>query len=145
MDPFIGLVMFLLVAVGLLLWPVVNSFRRVPAEKGLEPISQERCSVQSGQLGFTVGGNIPLARVTLYPEFMVIGFFTTTVIPYKNIAEVSLNRSLGALGSLGVCLKVHGLKSSYTLFPRDPQTLASLVESHLTLRSSGTAQKRAAP
>ena len=145
MDPFLGLVAFLLVAAGVLLWPVVNSFRRAPAEKGLEPISQERCSVQSGRLGFTAGGNIPLARVALYPEFMVICFFTTTVIPYKNIAEVSLNRNLGALGSLGVRLRLHGLKSSYMLFPRDPQALASLVESHLTLRSSGTAQKRAAP
>ena len=136
MDPFLGLVAFFLVAVGVLLWPVVNSSRRVPAEKGLKPIFQERCSVQVGRLGISAGSNIPLARVALYPEFIVIGFFTTTVIPYKNIAEVSLSRSLGALGSLGVRLRLHGLKSSYMLFPRDPQTFASLVESHLTLRSS---------
>ena len=145
MDPFLGLIAVLLVVASVLLWPIVNSFRTVSAEKGLKPISQERCSVQSGGFGSSVGGNIPLARVTLYPEFMVIGFFTTTVIPYKNIAEVSLSRSLGALGSLGVRLKLHGLKSTYMLFPRDPKGLANLVESHLTARSSATQQKRGGP
>ena len=138
MDPFFGLVAVLLVLACVLLWPVVNSCRRIPAEKGLEPISQERCSVQFGRFGMTAGGNIPLARVALYPEFMVIGFFTRTVIPYKNIAEVSLNRSLGAPYSLGVRLRLQGLNSSYLLFPRDPQSLASLIESHLPRHSRGT-------
>jgi hypothetical protein len=135
MDPFFGFLAFLLVGACVLLWPLVNSFRQVPAEKGLKPISQERCSVGFGRFGISFGSNIPLNRVALYSDFMVIASFSTTVIPYQNIAEVSLKRSLGFLGALGVRLRLHGLKSYYVLFPRDPQALAGLIESHLTSRS----------
>ena len=130
MDSFFGLVAFLLVAVSLLLWLVVNSFRRAPVEKGLKPIWQQRCSVGSQGFGILAGTNIPLIRVALYPEFMIIRGFSTTIIPYKKIAEVSCNRSFLSLG--GVHLKLHGLNSSYVMYPRDPKTFVGLVESHLT-------------
>ena len=137
MDDFFGFVAFLLVAAGLLLWLAVSSFRRAPAEKGLKPIWQQRCSVGSQGFGIRAGTNIPLIRVAIYPEFIVIGGFSTTVIPYKNIAEVSLNKGFFSLG--GVHLKLNGLKSYYVLHPRDPKTFVSLLESHLTHRSKGRA------
>lgn len=72
---------------------------------------------------------IPFIRVTLYSEFMVIGGFSTTVIPYAKISAVSWNRSFLSLG--GVSINLHGLDSSYILYPRDPKTFVILVDSHL--------------
>ena len=132
MDTFVSLVVFILVFASVLLWPVVNSFRRVPAEKGLKPIWQQRCSGGSKGVGIIGAGfrtNIPIIRVALYTDFMVIGCFSTQVIPYQNIAEVSLKKSFLSLG--GVHLKLRGLKSYYVLYPRDPKTFVGLVESRL--------------
>lgn len=130
MNPFFGLIAVLLVVAGVLLWPVVNSFRKVPAEKGLQPIWQQRCSGGIRQLGFGGGTNIPFIRVALYSDFMVIGGFSITVIPYQTITEVSWKQSFLSLG--GVRIKLRGLKSSYVLYPRNPKNFVSLIESHLT-------------
>ena len=67
---------------------------------------------------------------------MVMRGFSTTVIPYQNIAEVFWQRNFLSLG--GVLIRLRGLKSSYVLYPRDPKTFVGLVESHLIRRSSGT-------
>ncbi len=143
MDPFIGLVAFLLVAAGVLLWPIVNSFRRAPAEKDLKSLWQQRCSGGSRGFGIGAGTNIPFIRVALYSDFMIMRGFSTTVIPYQDIAEVLWKQNFLSLG--GVLIRLRGLKSSYILYPRDPKTFVSLVESHLTPRSSGTPRKRGAP
>ena len=143
MNPFLGLIAILLVEAGVLIGPLFNSFRRVPAEQNLKPLWQQRCSVGSRGFGIGVGTNIPFTRVALYPDFMVMRGFLTTVIPYQDIAEVKWKRNFLSLG--GVLIRLRGLKSSYVLYPRNPATFVNLLESHLTLRSSGTAQKRAAP
>ncbi|HEY8158191.1 MAG TPA: hypothetical protein VIF10_05740 [Methylobacter sp.] len=143
MNSFLGLVVVLLVVTGVLLWPLINSFRRAPAEQNLKPLWQQRCSVGSRGFGIGVGTNMPFTRVALYSDFMIMRGFSTTVIPYHDIAEVIWKQDFLSLG--GVLIRLRGLKSSYVLYPRSPKTFVSLVESHLTLRSSGAAQKRAAP
>ena len=135
MDPFFGFIAFLLVVACVLLWPLVNSFRRAPAEKGLQPIWQQRCTV--GFRRFGIGGTTSLfTRVSLYSDLMIMRGFSTTVIPYKNIAEVAWKQNFLSLG--GVLIRLHGLKSSYVLYPRGPKTFVDLVESHLTSHSRGT-------
>jgi hypothetical protein len=138
MNNFFVIFMILLVVAVVLLWPLFNSLRRVPAENGLKPIFEELCLIKYGRGAVYSGGNIPFNRVALYPEFMVISFFSTMVIPYKNIAEVSLERSLISMGSSVVRLKQHGAQSSYVLCLSDPKTFVSLVESHLAFHSRGT-------
>lgn len=136
MDPFLGLVAILLVVASVLLWPLINSFRRLPAEQKLKPLWQQRCSVGSRGFGIGVGTNIPFTRVALYSDFIIMRGFSTTVIPYQDIDEVIWKRNFLSLG--GVLIRLRGLKSSYVLYPRAPKAFVNLVESHLTRRSRGT-------
>ena len=130
MHPFLDLVAILLVVASVLLWPLINSFRRVPAEQDLKPLWQQRCSVGSRGFGIGVGTNIPFTRVALYSDFIIMRGVSTTVIPYQDIDEVIWKRN--------ILIRLRGLKSSYVLYPRDPKSFVNLVESHLTLRSRGT-------
>ncbi|MGZ5011389.1 MAG: PH domain-containing protein [Methylobacter sp.] len=143
MNPFLSLVAVLLMVAGVLLWPLINSFRRAPAEQNLKPFWQQRCSVGSRGFGIGAGTNMPFTRVALYSDFMIMRGFATTVIPYQDITEVIWKRNFLSLG--GVLIRLRGLKSSYVLYPRSPKSFVSLIESQLILRSSETAQKRAAP
>lgn len=98
---------------------------------------QQRCSVGFRRFGFGGGTNIPLIRVALYSNFMIICGFSTTVIPYENIVKVSWNRSFLSTGS--VRLSLRELKSSYVLYPRDPRAFVALLEARLTLGTRGIA------
>lgn len=141
MAPLLATVAGLVVVAGVLLWPLINSFRRAPAEQGLKLLWQQRCSVGSRGLGINVGTGLPFTRVALYSEFMVMRGFSTVIIPYQDIAEVKWSRKFLSLG--GVLVRLRGLSSSYVLYPRSPKIFLSLIESHLTSQSTGPARKAA--
>ena len=134
MDSFYFTVAVLVVVGGVLIVPLFTCTRRASAEMGLKPLWQERCT---GKMGILAIG-IPAIRVALYQNFMVIGFLGQRVIPYRDIAEVTVMQNLSFLGASGVNLRLKNMRSGYHLKPRDPKGFAKLIESHLTHHSSGT-------
>ena len=60
---------------------------------------------------------------------MVIGFLSPTVIPYRDIAEVSLKKGIATLWASSATLKLKGTHSSYTFNLRDPKRFVELVKS----------------
>ena len=92
-----------------LIFPVFACLRRAKAELNLKPLWQKRCT---GYLG-AFGTNIPSIRVALYQDFLVIGYIGQTVIPYRNIAKVSVKRRFWSLRGSGVALKLRGMSSGY--------------------------------
>jgi len=132
MDPFYITVAVLMVVGGFLIVPLFTCSRRASAEVDLKPLWQERCTGKMGALAI----GIPAMRVALYQDFMVIGFLGQTVIPYENIAEVTVKQSLSFLGASGVNLRLKSIRSGYHLNSRDPKGLSELIKSHLTHHSS---------
>jgi hypothetical protein len=128
MDSFFFTVVFLILVGGVLIAPMFTSSRRASAELKLKPTWQARCSGKLGVLSIS----IPVIRVALYQDFMVIAFLGQTVIPYREIAEVSVKQGFSFLGSSGVHLRLKGMRSGYHFNLSDPKAFAKLVEPHLT-------------
>lgn len=127
MDLFYITAAVLVVVGGCLIAPLFTRSRRARVEVGLKPLWEERCTGKMG--GLVIG--IPAIRVALYQNFMVIGFFGQTIIPYENIKEVIIKRSFSFLGASGVNLKLKGMRSGYYFNSRNPKRFAELVESQL--------------
>jgi hypothetical protein len=134
MDSFYITAAVLVVVGGFLIVPLFTCSRRASAEVDLKPLWQERCTGKMGALAI----GIPAIRVALYQDFMVIGFLGQTVIPYGDIADVTVEQSLSFLGASGVNLRLKSMRSAYHFNSRDPKGFAELIESHLTNHSSGT-------
>ena len=134
MDTFYLIVAVLVLVGSVFIVPLFTCSRRASAELNLKPLWQERCTGKLG--GFGIG--IPAIRVALYRDFMVIGFLGQTVIPYRDIAEVSLRKGIATLWGTGVTLKLKGMRSYYVFSLRDPKGFVETVKSHLTHRSTGT-------
>lgn len=85
------LVIFLAVFVALLASPIFSSRRKAVEEKDLTPLFQESCVVHGDLgLGSSLGRNMFLWRVSLYPEFMVLALFSRVLIPYREIDRVEM-------------------------------------------------------
>lgn len=114
----------------ILIVPIFTCSRRASAENNLKPIWQKRCGGKLGAFGI----GLPAIRVALYQDFMVIAFLGQTVIPYRDIAEVSEKRSFWALGLSGVALKLRGMSSGYffNLSRQDSAKFAKIIESNLS-------------
>jgi hypothetical protein len=69
--------------------------RRAPEELQ-RPIYQRRCAVQRQRGAVVSGANIPLHRVALYDNFMVVAGMHPQVLKYQ---ELKLERSDASLGS----------------------------------------------
>jgi hypothetical protein len=134
MDPFYLTVVGLVLVASFLIVPLYTCSRRASVELNLKPYWQERCTGKIGALGI----GIPAIRVALYQDFMVIGFLWQTIIPYRDIVGVSVKRGFSFFGVSGVALKLRGIRSGYHFNSRDPQSLANMIESHLTDHSTGT-------
>jgi hypothetical protein len=93
----------------ILLLPVFTSARRAKAELNLHPLWQKRCT---GSIG-AIATNIPSIRVAAYQDFLVIAFIGRTVIPYRDISKISVNRKFWSLQRSGVDIKLRGLSSGY--------------------------------
>lgn len=122
----------------ILILPVFTCSRRAIAELNLKPLWQKRCTGNLGAFGI----GIPVIRIALYQDFLVIAFLGQTVIPYRDIAEVSANRSFWSLRGAGVDLKQRGMSSGYhfNLNRRDSTAFMNVIESHLphhSTKSSG--------
>ena len=110
--------------------PLFTSSRRASAELHLKPLWERRCVGKMGAIGI----GLPAIRVALYEDFIVIAFLGQTVIPYENIAEVSLQKGIPMTFATGVTLKLKGLRSYYVFKMRDPKRFVEIVRSRLTLR-----------
>jgi hypothetical protein len=85
------LFLFLILIVLVLVSPAFLSRIKRAEEKKLTPLFEEWCAVHrdSGSRG-SVGRNMFLWRVSLYPEFMVLGLFSQDLIPYRDIDKVEV-------------------------------------------------------
>jgi len=83
-----GIGLFLLVVV------LILPRRKAPYEKGLKPIHEERCSIKwlTGS-GMMAGGNMPVARLSFYPDFFVVAFIGISQIRYSGIKGASSNKT----------------------------------------------------
>ena len=85
------LAIFVLVFVTLLASPMILSRRKAIEEKDLTPLFQESCAVRRDfGSGSSLGRNMFLWRVSLYPEFMVLALFSRVLIPYREIDRVEM-------------------------------------------------------
>jgi len=126
MDSFYITAAVLIVVGTFLIVPLFTCSRRASAEVDLKPLWQERCTGKIGSLAI----GIPAIRVALYQDFMVIGFLGQTIIPYENIAEVTVKRSLSFFGASGVDLRLKNIRSGYYFNSRDPKGFSELLKSH---------------
>ncbi len=88
---FAFLFLFLILIVLVLVSPAFLSRIKRAEEKNLTPLFEEWCAVHrdSGSRS-SVGRNMFLWRVSLYPEFMVLGLFSQDLIAYRDIDKVEL-------------------------------------------------------
>ena len=98
--------------------------RRAPIEKDLTPAYQERCIVVfEGALGFRAGGNLPVWRVSLYDEFLVVSFLRQVVVRYDEIASIDM----GGINRRAVRLKLHHNADAALLYVTDPARVIELI------------------
>ena len=85
------LAIFVVVFVALLASPMILSRRKAVEEKELTPLFQESCAVRRDfGSGSSLGRNMFLWRVSLYPEFRVLALFSQVLIPYREIDRVEM-------------------------------------------------------
>ncbi len=68
-----------------LLAPMVLARRRAPEEQGESPIFESFCSGRSSAF---IGANIPIFRLSIYKEFLVICCIKPRVIPFTRLSRV---------------------------------------------------------
>ena len=132
MDPFYVTIIILVIVGVVIFVPLFTCSRRTSVELNLKPLWERRCIGKMGALGI----GVPAIRVALYEDFVVIAFLGQTVIPYENIAEVSLQKGIPMTFATGVTLKLKGLRSYYVFKMRDPKSFVEIVRSRLTMRST---------
>ena len=85
------LLIFIVFFVALLVSPIFLSRQKAPEEKNLTAAFEESCAVRRDfGSGSSLGRNMFLWRVTLYPEFMVLALFSRAIIPYGDIERVEI-------------------------------------------------------
>ncbi len=90
LDLIFLLILFVLF-VALLASPMFLSKQKGAQEKGLTPLFEESCVVRrDARSGSSLGRNMFLWRVSLYPEFMVLALFSQALIPYREIDRVEI-------------------------------------------------------
>ena len=125
-DPFFSLVVGLTVIGAILLAPTLASKIRASEEQNRTALWQGRCSGRVGLIGIS----FPAIRVALYDDFLVIGFFGPTVIAYKSLAEVAVQKGIPFLSPSRVVLRPTGARVSYVLRVADPKHFVDLVNAH---------------
>jgi hypothetical protein len=98
-------------------------------EAGITPLYEERCSIRKS-LGFGLwaGGNLPLCRLSLYSNFMVIAFLWPTLIPYSEIDRVEYKRHLFSKG-IHIHQRSTRNQGVITVFSRNPEKILEVLSS----------------
>jgi hypothetical protein len=103
-----------------LLAPMLLARRRAPQEQGLTPTFETTCS---GTYNSYLRSNIPMLRLSIYSDFLVIGFLRPTVIPFGDLTSVEVRR-----GFIGRRLYISTQKgTTYQLSVWDPDKVALLL------------------
>jgi hypothetical protein len=102
---------------------MVLARRRAPQERGLVPTFEAICSGRSGGSFLGLGSNLPIFRVSIYPNFLVICLFSPTVIPFAQLSKVEARGGL-----LGGRLSIETLGGlAYDLSLRNPERVSKLL------------------
>jgi hypothetical protein len=105
---------------ALLIGSFFASRRRAPVELGLVPVYEQMCS---GRVGFFMGANYPAIRFSLYDTFLVVGFFSVVVLPYKDIVRAEIQQELFSR-RLAIRSKSGAI---FRLSVRDPERVLELL------------------
>ncbi|HEY6873035.1 MAG TPA: hypothetical protein VI298_09960 [Geobacteraceae bacterium] len=130
MDSSILSLVFVAVVGGfLLLTMFALPWRRLPEEKETKPLYWEKCSAkwQFAKGALIAGGNIPIARVSFYGDFLVIAMLCVTKIYYTEIESVTFKK-----GWFSSTITIHLAKGRNLLInPRNYDKVRALIEAHV--------------
>ena len=100
--------------------------RKAPEEAGKQPLYEERCSFYWRWLkgGVIAGGNIPVARVSLYDTFLVVALVHPTKVPYSDISSISLEKSWISNSITIELVTGRGLR----IYPKNGERIVSLIK-----------------
>jgi hypothetical protein len=117
-----GLLTFAVVAIvtAFLIGITYAARRRAPIERGRVPVYEQMCS---GRVGWYMGANYPAIRLSLYDTFMVVGFFSPIVVPYKDIVRAEMRRDF--LSGRLVIESKNG--ATFRLSVREPERVLNLL------------------
>jgi hypothetical protein len=105
--------------------------RRAPQERGLTPIFEASCRGSFGRRGILGYSRVTL-RLSIYREFLVLGFFRPLVIPLGELSHVEVKS--GVLTGQRLCFET-GSGATYKLRVKNPASVAKL------LRAAGDAEE----
>ena len=81
---FVSLAIVTTVALAFLIGMILPA-RRAPEERLQRPLYERRCAVQRRRGVLVSGANIPLHRVSLYDNFMVVAGLSPQLLKYQDL------------------------------------------------------------
>jgi len=121
MDPGLLGVAFTIVVVVVLLAPMLLARRRAEQERGLTPVFEAFCAGTFAWIGRT---NIPMIRLSIYKNFLVIAVISPSVIPFTQLARAEVRAGL-----FGRRLFIELRRgTTYQLSVRDPESVVRLLQ-----------------
>lgn len=107
--------------------------RKSSDEVGIRPLHEERCNIRKSLgFGFFAGGNLPVWRLSLYQDFIIIAFLWPILIRYADIDRVEYKRHLL---SSGIYIFQRN-RTVITLFPRNPEKVIEVLASRIKVNSA---------
>ena len=123
MDSNLIAIIFCVLIAFVMLAPMVLARRRAPEEHGESPVFESFCS---GRIGAFVGANIPMFRLSIYKDFLVICCIRPRVIPFTQLSRAEVRKEFL---SSRLYLELTG-GASYLLSVRGAAKALAYIESH---------------
>ena len=121
MDPGLLGVAFTIVVGVVLLAPMLLARRRAEQERGLTPVFEAFCAGTFAWIGRT---NIPMIRLSIYKNFLVIAVISPSVIPFTQLARAEVRAGL-----FGRRLFIELRRgTTYQLSVREPESVVRLLQ-----------------
>ncbi len=130
MDSNLIAIIFCVLIGFILLAPMVLARRRAPEEQGATPVFESFCS---GRFGAFAGANIPIFRLSIYKDFLVICCIKPRVIPFTQLSRVEVRKEflssqlyLEQMGGASYLLSLRSAKKALACIekPLEPNQVA---------------------
>jgi hypothetical protein len=120
--------LFVVAGVGviLLMAMFILPQRKLPEEKEVKPLYEERCSAnwRFARGAVVAGGNIPIARISFYDDFFVVALVTLTKVLYSEVLSTDFKK-----GWLSKSITINFAKGrSLVIHPKNFEKVRSLIE-----------------
>lgn len=94
------------VVIVVILAGYVAPWIRCPREKGLRPVIESNCSLNTSVYGFNSHGLPAASRISVYDDFFVISNFKKLILSMSDIEELHLDKKI--LSSDRITIKLRG-------------------------------------